>query len=206
VESQCEFGCNANLTACNPCNPALCNGVDLVTCDVRACAGTQCVSRSQCAADLCVAGACVECTVAADNCPGDQICEDNDCVPAGPPPCNPAACGFPNICNPDNTCATCDAARDCEQPANPCSIAVCLGNGTGCATAPNDGAPCGQGGICSDEICNPIDPGNGGPGNGNGGGDPGNGGGNGNGPPGLACNGTCDLLDPLLCPQDCAAQ
>jgi hypothetical protein len=214
VESQCEFGCNRDLTACNPCNPAQCNGVDPVTCDVRECAGNQCVSRSQCAAALCVEGLCVQCTAAADNCPGNQICQGNRCVPPPPPACDPDECPFPGRCNPDGlTCAACDDVQDCRSnvidPAS-CVVPVC---GAGQCVPQGRSGPCvnfqGIEGTCTDENCividDPVppipDPGTPpGQGNGNGGGNPGQG----NGPPNIFCNNVCDLLDDLVCPEDCA--
>jgi hypothetical protein len=185
VSAQCEFGCNAGLTACNPCNPAQCNGVDPVSCDIRQCAGTQCVSTPQCASALCVDGACVECTVAANNCPGDQICERNECVDPPQPVCDPDQCSFPGRCNPDGiTCAACEDVRDCGSniiDPTSCVIRVCGANA--CAATPRVGACVnaeGLAGTCIEDNCNVvIDPSNGGgadPGNG-GGADPGNGGG-----------------------------
>jgi hypothetical protein len=193
VPNQCQFGCNNDLTACNPCSPAQCNGVDPQTCGTRQCSGTQCVSGPPpCAARLCINGGCVQC-VQDQDCAGGQICEGTACVDPPPPVCNPAACPFPNRCNPDGSCAACSETDCPDNNPNVCTISVCGANG--CVDAANDGAACPGGGTCADQICNIPDP----P-------DPGGGGeGEGGGAPGeeVCGNNECEGLEILTCIDDC---
>jgi hypothetical protein len=215
-EDQCDFGCNANSTACNPCDPAQCNGRDNTTCANRVCSGTQCVlGAPECRAALCIAGNCVDC-VNDDDCPGALVCDtgSNICVPPRPQ-CVAAACRF-GRCNAANTACddTCsDALGDCnDEDPNPddCQPFVC-GAGNQCVSTVRESGPCSENGVAGncvgDGLCLPPEPqpepgpGPGDPGNGNGN----NGGGNGNGGAGTnpLCDGVCDILDALLCAEDC---
>jgi hypothetical protein len=136
VVSQCEFGCNPDLTGCNPCNPSLCNGPDPATCAPRICRGTQCgLGEPGCASALCVGGLCVQC-VGDRDCPNGLVCEGDECVPPPAPVCDPAACPDPSDC----TVFVCGANDACVPNAKdgPCTT--------------NDGVP----GTCADQICQPT--------------------------------------------------
>jgi hypothetical protein len=208
----CARGECAPAIVCNT-GDASCQGTIRLTCNVARTG----FDSQDCAPGVCTLDGCVECVDESD-CDGDQVCRDNDCVEPDPPTpvaCNPATCPFPRRCNLDGlTCATCDNEDDCGSDIidlASCVIRVCGAND--CVQAPRNGecVTGGLPGICSDEICNPVDTGNGnGGGNpGNGGGNPGNGGGNpgnGNQPPGFFCNGICEfVIDAIACPEDCPA-
>jgi hypothetical protein len=176
VPSQCEFGCNPGLTACNPCVPAQCNDFDPATCTQESCRGNTCVAEAQCPAALCIDEECKECAADSD-CPGNQVCRGNACGPA----CNPNACEFG--CNAaTNACNACTPDACGPIDTTSCVISVCNAQLTACEPANRDGESCGgtdNPGTCVGETCNP------------------DGG-------GLLCDGDCDdLLDEVLCPQDC---
>jgi hypothetical protein len=198
--NQCQFGCNADLTGCNACNPAQCNGIDPATCASRTCSGTQCIlGQPNCRAELCSAGICAECANEND-CPDGQICQGSQCVPEPPPPpvCDPNTCPFPGRCDGDR-CAACDDAIDCsgrDQDLSDCLIVVC--GATQCESTPGPtGRQCAPDGQCDGDgncIANeepPPDPSTPDPST-----PP-------PGPPSLLCNLVCEALDPLLCPSDC---
>jgi hypothetical protein len=145
-------------------------------------------------ADVCSGGNCVDCLEGGGGCDGGEVCQGTTCVAA----CGGVSCDFG--CNAvTNECNTC-TPNQCGQndDSASCIISVCRG-GTSCEQGNRDGESCGDDGTgtCAGATCNPAEPPGGGdpPG---GAGDP-PGGGNGN----PACDGVCDLLDVILCPQDC---
>jgi hypothetical protein len=198
--NQCVSGCTPDLTGCNQCRPADCSGRDNATCANRVCSGTQCIlGAPECRAELCIGGICRDCAND-DDCPGALVCDlgSNTCVPPRPQ-CDPAACPFPNQCNPNGSCVVCDNEATCPDTPGSCNISVCGANG--CEDTPGPlGAECPNGQCDADGNCLPLAEPPGGEDPDQGGGDPGNGNGGGNS---ILCNGVCEALDALLCPEDC---
>lgn len=116
--------------------------------------GTVCSSTSSCCEGVCSGNRCVLCAVDTD-CPGADVCVDNECVPAA---CDgESGCGPNQVCC-DGTCALGDCCSDADCPG----ATVCLDSGNGIPTcevvlcaAEDDcdlGAVC-CGGVCQQTAC-----------------------------------------------------
>lgn len=134
-------------------------GMLLVMPLLAGCAGADCTTSSDCAADqICQAGACAE------RCADDGDCETNRVCRAGVcellPRCNePSDCAGGEVCD-DGVCraqrAECDGDSDCP-PSFTCFEGGCYAPGT----APGSGgcAGCQNGEACIDGECVPLDAG-----------------------------------------------